>query len=199
MRIPKARITGLILAGGMGSRMGGVDKGLQDFAGQPMVSQVIQRLQPQVGPLLINANRHLDQYASFGLPVCTDLMQGYAGPLAGLQAGLTQCTTDYLLSVPCDSPLLPTDLAQRLADALADHDADAALPVTIEDGHRHRQPVFLLLKAALLPSLSSWLLNGGRKVDDWLATLHCVELAFDDPLAFANANTRDELDALARR
>jgi molybdopterin-guanine dinucleotide biosynthesis protein A len=199
MGIPKAQITGLILAGGMGSRMGGVDKGLQDFAGQPMVAHVIGRLQPQVGPLLINANRHLEQYESFGLPVCTDLMQGYAGPLAGLQAGLTQCTTAYLLSAPCDSPLLPADLAQRLADALADNDADAAMPVTMDGNQRRRQPVFLLLKASLLPSLSSWLANGGRKVDDWLATLQCVELVFDDPIAFANANTRDELDALARR
>ncbi len=199
MGITKEQITGLILAGGRGSRMGGVDKGLQDFAGMPMAAQVMKRLQPQVGRLLINANRHQDDYARLGAPVVIDLIAGYAGPLAGLHAGLSHCHTDYLVSAPCDSPLLPDDLVRRLADALVAAAADAAVAVAGRGEQRRRHPVFLLLRTSLRDSLTHYLNNGGLKVDGWLSSLHCTEVLFDDDMAFANANTRDELDALARR
>lgn len=199
MRISKEQITGLILAGGRGSRMGGVDKGLQDFAGMPLATRVMQRLQPQVGLLLINANRHQHDYEQLGAPVVGDVIEGYAGPLAGLHAGLSHCHTDYLVSAPCDSPLLPHDLVQSLANTLADKNADAAVAVTGHKEQRQRHPVFMLLKTSLLPSLTVFLNEGGRKVDRWLASVQCVEVTFDDETAFANVNTREELDALARR
>lgn len=199
MSIPKESITGLILAGGLGSRMGGVDKGLQDFGGMTMAAQVMQRLQPQVGTVLINANRHTDDYAKLGAPVVSDLIEGYAGPLAGLHAGLSRCATDYLVSAPCDSPLLPHDLVQRLSAALTEHQADAAVAVTGHGAGQRRHPVFMLIHSSLREHLASYLNDGGRKVDGWLRSLHCIDVAFDDEHAFANANTREELDALTRR
>ena len=199
MGIPKEQITGLILAGGMGSRMGGVDKGLQLFGDTTMAAHVLARLRPQVGTLLVNANRHHDDYARLGAPVVSDLIEGYAGPLAGLHAGLSRCDTGYLVSVPCDSPLLPANLVQTLADALSEKQADAAVAVTGHGEQRRRHPVFLLVRTSLRDSLASYLNGGGRKVDTWLRSLQCVEAHFDDEHAFANANTRDELQALSRR
>lgn len=199
MRIPKEQITGLILAGGLGSRMGGIDKGLQPVGGAPMVTLVMQRLQPQVDAVLINANRHTDHYATFGVPVVSDLIEGYAGPLAGIHAGLSHCDTDYLVSAPCDSPLLPHDLVQRLAEALNDTRADAAVAVTGQSETLQRHPVFMLLRCSLRDRLASYLNEGGRKVDGWLKSLHCIEVRFDDEAAFANVNTPEELNALANR
>lgn len=199
MGIPKEQITGLILAGGMGSRMGGVDKGLQEFRDTTMAAHVMARLRPQVGTLLVNANRHHDDYARLGAPVVSDLIAGYAGPLAGLHAGLSRCDTGFLVSVPCDSPLLPENLVQTLADALSEQQADAAVAVTGHGEQGQRQPVFLLVRTSLRDSLASYLNGGGRKVDTWLKALHCVDVHFDDEHAFANANTREELQALSRR
>ncbi|MFN5232949.1 MAG: molybdenum cofactor guanylyltransferase MobA [Burkholderiaceae bacterium] len=196
MSIPPAHITAVILAGGLSRRMGGVDKGLQLIHGQPMVQQVLNRLQPQVGQVLINANRHLDEYKGFGVPICSDSISGYAGPLAGIQAALLHTTTPYLVSVPCDSPLLPKDLVTRLASAMHQHTADAAVAVTGDPDQVQRHPVFLLLKSELRNSLEHYLGSGGRKVDDWLASLKCIDVQFDDEMAFTNVNTPEDIAAL---
>src|SRR5712692_1598139 len=182
--IDTKHITGLILAGGRGSRMGHVDKGLQPFRGAPMALHVMLRLTPQVGHLMINANQNLAPYESFGVPVWPDELQGYAGPLAGLQTGLMHCETPYLVTAPCDSPFLPTDLVARLAAALASIDAELAVAVTGTDETRQPHPVFCLLKTTLLPHLSDFLQSGGRKVDAWYASLNVVEVHFEDEAAF---------------
>jgi molybdopterin-guanine dinucleotide biosynthesis protein A len=194
--ISPENITAVILAGGLGRRMGGVDKGLQLIHGKPMVQQVLNRLQHQVGKVLINANRHLDEYKGFSVPICSDSISGYAGPLAGIHAALLQTDTAYLVSVPCDSPLLPNDLVSRLSFAMSEHKADAAVVVTGNSEQRQRHPVFLLLKSDLRSSLERYLNNGGRKVDDWLASLKCVDVPFDDEAAFTNVNTPEDIQAL---
>jgi molybdopterin-guanine dinucleotide biosynthesis protein A len=185
------QITGLILAGGRGSRMGNIDKGLQTFRGAPMVLHVIMRLSPQTGSLMINANQNLGPYEGFGLPVWPDQLTGFAGPLAGLQTGLAHCETDYLVTAPCDSPFLPEDLVERLAGAIGE--ADLAVAVT-DDGSRHQpHPVFCLMKASLLPHLTIFLQDGGRKIDAWYKSLDFVEVMFPDEAAFRNINTMEEL------
>ena len=186
-------ITGLILAGGRGSRMGHVDKGLQPFRGEPMAMHVMLRLQPQVSDLMINANQNLAAYEAFGVPVWPDEMAGFAGPLAGLQTGLTHCETPYLVTVPCDSPFLRRDLVEKLHHALRETDADLAVAVTGEGERRQPHPVFCLLKTSLLPHLTAFLQHGGRKVDAWYASLKVVEVHFPDEAAFRNINTLDEL------
>lgn len=191
--INKELITGLILAGGRGSRMGHIDKGLQPFRGIPMALHVMLRLSPQVGELMINANQNLAPYEGFGVSVWPDELTGFAGPLAGLQTGLIRCDTPYLVTAPCDSPFLPTDLVARLSQALLIEDADLAVAVTGEDDTRQAHPVFCLLKATLLPDLSAYLQNGGRKVDAWYASLKVVEVHFDDEAAFRNINTLEDL------
>lgn len=176
--------------------MGGVDKGLQPYLGQPLVQHALQRLAPQVAALMVNANRNLDAYAAFGVPVLSDALPDYPGPLAGLAAGLEHCRTPYLVSVPCDSPQFPLDLVQRLAAGLAIAHADIALARSVEDGAARTQPVFCLLRASLLPSLLQFLSGGQRKVERWTATQRCTLVHFDDAAAFANANTLDELQRL---
>ncbi|HJU70504.1 MAG TPA: molybdenum cofactor guanylyltransferase MobA [Paucimonas sp.] len=197
MTLNPDRITGLILAGGRGSRMGSVDKGLQPFRDAPMVLHAIMRLAPQVGTLMINANQNLGPYESFGLPVWPDQLAGFAGPLAGLQTGLAHCETDYLVTAPCDSPFLPPDLVTRLGDALIAQDADLAVAVTEEDGRRQPHPVFCLVKAALLPHLTAYLQEGGRKIESWYRSLAFVEVLFPDATAFRNINTLEELRRLS--
>ena len=189
-------ITGLILAGGRGSRMGGVDKGLQPHHGVPLALHALLRLTPQVGALMINANRNLSAYESMGVPVWPDAQADYAGPLAGWLAGLERCETPYLMTVPCDSPNFPADLVERLAQSLVEADADIAMAATLEDGKRQVQPVFSLMKATLLESLVMYLQEGQRKIDRWTALHRCVEVDFDDAAAFANANTLEELQRL---
>ena len=195
--IDSQEITGLILCGGRGTRMGGVDKGLQNHHGLPLALHALMRLQPQVGHVLINANRNLSAYESMGVPVWPDPMADYPGPLAGWLAGLEHCETPYLLTVPCDSPNFPLDLAVRLAAALADADADIAMAATVEDGRQQVQPVFCLLKSGLIESLLVYLNAGERKIDRWTAQHRCVTVPFEDPAAFANANTLDELQRLS--
>ncbi|HMO46534.1 MAG TPA: molybdenum cofactor guanylyltransferase MobA [Rubrivivax sp.] len=187
------QITGVVLAGGRGSRMGGVDKGLQPYRGQPLVQHALQRLAPQVGTLMINANRNLDAYAAFGVPVWPDALPDYPGPLAGLATGLAHCDTPYLASVPCDSPHFPADLVARLGAALAERDAEIAMARAVEDGEARAQPVFCLLRAGLLDSLLQFLRSGQRKVDRWTATHRCVLVDFEDAAAFFNANTPADL------
>ena len=185
-------ITGLVLAGGMGRRMGGVDKGLVPFDGRPMVQHVLERLTPQVGTVIINANQNVERYAEFGHPVCRDAIDGFAGPLAGLQAGLALATTPCVVTVPCDSPFLPLDLVARLAAGMAAHDAQIAVAKTMTQPH----PVFALVQRSVLPHLIQFLDAGGRKIDAWYATLAVVEVAFDDEAeAFRNINTAAELAA----
>ena len=198
-------ITGLILAGGRASRMGGADKGLQNFNGMPMALYTLLRLQPQVGAVIINANRNLGAYESFGVPVWPDVLEDYAGPLAGFLTGLERCETPYLVTVPCDTPNFPSDLVVRLAQALDRQQADiamAAAPETGKDGQRvvRSQPVFCLLRAELMESLAEFTRQGGRKIDAWTAQHQSVLVPFDtpadDPRAFANANTASELQQL---
>ena len=199
-------ITGLILAGGRGTRMGGIDKGLQAFRGLALVQHALNRLQRGgVSRCLINANRNLAAYAAFGTPVWPDEMADYAGPLAGFLTGLAHCETPYLLTVPCDTPLLPLDLANRLAQALAANRAEiamAAAPEPCPDGRSplRTQPVFCLLSVNLRDSLQRFTQDGGRKVDAWTAHHATVVVPFDqpqdDPHAFFNANTLAELQQL---
>ncbi len=187
-------ITGIVLAGGMGRRMGGVDKGLVPFRGRALVSHVIDRFSPQVDTILINANRELDRYQQFGYPVVSDAISGYAGPLAGLHAGLRQATTPLLAAVPCDTPFLPADLVARLTDALHTQQAEIAVAKTGNQLH----PVFCLCNTSLRDHLARFLESGGRKMETWYKTLKFVEVPFDDQeQAFANLNTLDELEAAA--
>ncbi len=194
--IERDQITGLILAGGRGSRMGGVDKGLQAHNGVPLAMHALLRLGPQVGELMINANRNLGAYESMGVPVWPDALPDYAGPLAGFLAGLERCETPYLVTVPCDSPLFPDDLVARLARALEAQNADIAMAATLEDGKLQVQPVFCLMKAELMESLVRFTQEGQRKIDKWTAQHRVVEVPFDDAQAFANANTLAELQQL---
>ena len=188
-----AQITGLVLAGGRGSRMGGINKGLQLFQDRPLVQHALERLAPQVGTLMVNANRHLEAYAAFGVPVWPDTLAGHPGPLAGLAAGLAHCATPYLASVPCDSPHFPADLVARLAAALAADAAQIAVAAAVEDGALRVQPVFCLLHTSLLPGLLAFLHSGQRRVGGWLATQRCVPVRFDEAAAFFNANTLADL------
>jgi molybdopterin-guanine dinucleotide biosynthesis protein A len=186
-------ITGLVLAGGRGSRMGNVDKGLQTFRGVPMLSHVLHRLAPQVGKLIINANRNLPYYLKFGLPVWPDELSGFPGPLAGLQTGLLHCDTPYLVTAPCDSPFLPENLVARLSSALVAQEADLAVAVTEEKERRQTHPVFCMVKTSQLPQLTEYLQNGGRAFGAWQASLKHTEVCFEDGAAFCNINTAEDL------
>jgi molybdopterin-guanine dinucleotide biosynthesis protein A len=208
--IHSQEITALILAGGRGTRMGGVDKGLQSFNGLPLALHTLTRLQigGGVGEIMINANRNLAAYESFGAAVWPDGLADYPGPLAGFLTGLERCETPYLLTVPCDTPLLPLDLAQRLAAALEAQGADiamAAAPEAGKDGQMQvrTQPVFCLLRIELLESLVRFTQDGGRKIDAWTALHPTAIVPFDatgdDPQAFFNANTLTELQQLESR
>ena len=196
--IDKNNITALLLAGGRGSRMGHVDKGLQQFRGAPMASHVLGRLAPQAGSVAINANQNLDAYSAFKVPVWPDDIQGFEGPLAGLATGLRLCATEYLVTAPCDSPFVPADLVARLAHALEENGADLALAETGEAGEDgvlrvQAQPVFAFVKKAMLPQLSVYLEGGGRRMDGWYGNIKVVRVRFDDASAFRNINTLHEL------
>lgn len=205
--IENASVTGVVLAGGRGSRMGGVDKGLQNFNGMPLALHTLMRLQmqgPLIGQTMINANRNLSAYESFGVPVWPDGLADYAGPLAGFLTALERCETPWLLTVPCDTPLFPLDLAQRMAEALVREDAEIAMAAAPEeDGQLRAQPVFCLLGADLLESLVRFTHDGGRKIDKWTALHRTVLVPFDAPgddtRAFFNANTLAELHSLEQR
>jgi len=185
-------ITGVILAGGQGRRMGGVDKGLRELRGKPMIEWVLERFAPQVDAVLINANQNLELYARFGHPVITDEIGGFAGPLAGLQCALSAARHPLVATVPCDSPFLPGDLVTRLDTALQTRQAQLAVARTGNQPH----PVFCLCRRDVLPHLTQFLAGGGRKIDAWYATLRVIEVAFDDAAdAFSNINTPEELSA----
>jgi len=201
-----SEITGVVLAGGRGSRMGGVNKGLQNFNDVPLALHTQLRLSPQVGELLINANRNLAAYESFGVPVWPDAasLGDFAGPLAGFLTGLERCETSFMMTVPCDTPLFPHDLVARLATALEAEDADIAVAAALEeDGQLRAQPVFCLMRSELLESVVKFTHGGGRKIDAWTALHKTVLVPFDqpgdDPKAFINANTLAELHQLESR
>jgi molybdenum cofactor guanylyltransferase len=211
----REHITGLVLAGGLGLRMGGVDKGLQHYRGQPLAQHALARLAPQVGAVMISANRNLDAYRAWGVEVYADAALGepaslvgtspvgtslnYAGPLAGFLTGLQQARTAYVLTVPCDTPGFPLDLATRLAAALTAAQADLAIACTPSPTGNTRQPVFCLMARTLTPSLQHYLQSGGRKVGQWAAQQRSVNVVFDDAQAFFNANTPEDLALLVTR
>ena len=197
----------MVLAGGRGSRMGGADKGLQNFNGIPLALHTLMRLQMQegqrVGDFMINANRNLGAYEAFGVPVWPDNLADFPGPLGGFLTGLERCETPFLLTVPCDTPRLPLDLAERLATAFDDPTTEIAMAAAPEDdGQLRTQPVFCLMPVGLLESLTQFTQEGGRKIDAWTARHRTVVVPFDrpedDPKAFFNANTLAELHALEK-
>jgi molybdopterin-guanine dinucleotide biosynthesis protein A len=195
--IDRQHITGLVLAGGRGSRMGGVDKGLQTFEGAPLAVRALTRLAPQVDRAMVNANRNLAAYEAMGAPVWPDTLADYPGPLAGFLVGLTRCETPYLVSVPCDSPCFPLDLVARLADALDRDQAEIAIAATRDHaGTVQLQPAFCLMKRELAEGLRDALDQGERKIERWTARHRRVIVVFDDAEAFANVNTLDELQRL---
>lgn len=194
MTLSRADITGIVLAGGQGRRMGSVDKGFVELGGRPLVAHVVERLAPQVQTLIINANQNLGRYAAFGFPVVADAIGGFAGPLAGLHAGLAAATTPFVATCPCDSPFLPADLVVRLSGAFDAQPIDIAVARTFAQPH----PVFALARRSVLPHLARFLDGGGRKIDAWYASLPIAEVAFDDEAdAFRNINTPAELAASA--
>jgi molybdopterin-guanine dinucleotide biosynthesis protein A len=175
--------------------MGSVDKGLVPLQGKPMIRHVIERLATQVDEILINANRNLAEYEALGYPVIRDHVEGFAGPLAGLHAGLMHAEHPLVATVPCDSPFLPLDLVARLSQQLEAQKADLAVARTLDQPH----PVFALVRRKLLPHLARFLDAGGRKIDAWYASLKAVEVAFDDEAdAFRNINTTAELEEAGR-
>lgn len=189
-----SQVEAVILAGGRARRMGGEDKGLVELKGQPMIRYAIDRLQPQVASLMINANRSQQAYQAFGFPVFCDEQEGFHGPLAGMVSALRRTKADYLLTAPCDCPLLPTDLADRMVTALEAEHADLAVA---SDGERH-QPVVLLLKPELLDSMQAFLDAGERKIDFWYAKHKVAVVEFaDQPMAFVNVNTQEQKQQLA--
>ena len=189
-------ITAVVLAGGQGRRLGGLDKGLQPLAGQPLIAHVIERLTLQVGAICISANRHAERYAAFGVPVFSDQEAGFLGPLAGVQAALARCTTPWLLCVPCDVPRLPADLAVRLFDAAMESSASGAQAQTLCEGALQAQPVFALWQTRLLPALDAFLARGERSAWRFAQAQAFVGVHFDDPRAFIGANTPEELAQL---
>ncbi|KWZ45514.1 molybdenum cofactor guanylyltransferase [Burkholderia savannae] len=200
---PSSTITGLLLAGGRGTRMGGVDKGLQPLRGEPLALHVLRRLAPQVDALVISANRHLDAYAALGAPfharVITDTHADFAGPLAGLAAGMRAASTPLVLCTPCDSPFLPADLAARLRAALDAQRAEIAFATTVDtNGGASAQPVFALVSTALADDLCAYLASGERKMRAWYARHKTAEVPFDDERAFYNANSLRDLAGLER-
>lgn len=203
--MPASDITALVLSGGRGTRMGGVDKGLQNFRGLPLALHAAQRVRPQVAAVALNANRNLPTYAAWGLPVWPDADGSFPGPLAGFAAGLAHCPTPWLLTLPCDTPLFPADLAARLAQAAHQAGAPMAMAAAPEgDGNGpprlRTHAVFSLISVALLSDLQDFLQSGGRRVQQWSARHGCALAAFDrpgdDPQAFANANTLEQLQSL---
>jgi len=192
-----------VLAGGRGLRMGGLDKGMQSFRGEPLARHCLSRLAVQVGTAAINANRHLQEYAAWGAPVWPDSADAgeFAGPLAGFLAGLDNCQSPYLCTVACDTPLFPPDLVERLAQALDSQGCNLAMAAAAEeDGQVRHQPVFCLIKVTLRNSLRAFIAGGGRKIDAWTASERAARVVFDqahdDPRAFYNANTLEQLRQL---
>ncbi len=192
---PHTDITGLVLAGGRATRMGGLDKGLQPYQGLPLARHALNRLTPQVASVMINANRNLMDYEAMGVTVWPDDLPDFPGPLAGMLAGLRHCRTPYLATVPCDSPLLPMDLVARLTAGLAPDDADMATAYTREGDKLFPQPVFCLMKVSLFDRLRAFIQSGERKTGAWPRSQRNAQVIFEDEAAFMNINTLEELGA----
>ena len=193
--IEKGQITGVILAGGRGSRMGGVDKGLVSVSGKRLVDHVLEALLPQVGKVLINANRNPQEYEALGQKVITDELTGFQGPLAGFASAMNAADTDFLLTLPCDAPKLAGEFVERLAKSLTEHEASIAVA---HDGRR-LQPVHALMRVDLLEDLTAYLEAGERKIDLWYARHPMVKVDFSDiPEMFDNINTPEQRDRLER-
>jgi molybdopterin-guanine dinucleotide biosynthesis protein A len=191
---PKTEVTGLVLAGGRGTRLGGIDKGLQLYQGLPLARHALNRLAPQVAGVMINANRNLTAYAAMGVPVWPDELPDFPGPLAGMMAGLQHCPTPYLATVPCDTPHFPLDLVARLAAGLGQHDTDMATAYTRTSEKLFPQPVFCLMKVSLLDRLRAFILGGERKTGAWPRSQLNAQVTFEEEAAFTNINTLDELE-----
>ncbi|MBU3556932.1 molybdenum cofactor guanylyltransferase [Polynucleobacter sp. Ross1-W9] len=190
-------ITGLILAGGRAQRMGGIDKGLIPFHDKPLIESAIAKLKPQVQTIVINANRNITKYAGYGYPVIMDETPDFSGPLAGFSVGLKACKTPYLLTSPCDSPLLPNNLAEQLSAEMGRGNFQLVYASSKEaDGKVWAQPVFCLMRANLQDSLENFLLKGDLKIDRWFKELRSSTVIFDNPQVFANVNTPEELKSL---
>jgi len=182
-------ITGVVLAGGQGRRMGGRDKGLVTLAGRLMIEHVITRLEPQVGSLVISANRNIEAYRALGFPVVSDADSGFLGPLAGFLAAMRMADTPFILTSPCDTPLVCVDLAERLWRGLTEADAEIAVP---HDGS-YLQTVFALISTSLADSLENYLSEGGRKIDRWYETRRMATVDFSDARdTFINVNDADQ-------
>jgi len=193
MIYPRDEITGVILAGGRGRRMGGVDKGLTQLAGKPMLWHVLEALQPQVTKVIINANQNLESYRDFGHQIVSDVIGDYSGPLAGMASGMQAATTTYIVTVPCDSPLIASDLVARMYHDLNDHTAEVCVA---HDGKR-THPVFLLLKRDLIASMLDFLNAGERKIDKWFVKHRTTMSDFSDqPEAFLNVNNPQDIETL---
>jgi len=187
----KSDVTGVILAGGQARRMGGQDKGLVMLDGKPMIEIIIEVFKPQTTTLLINANRSLERYSVYGLELVTDELSGYCGPLAGMASALKKIDTNYMVTAPCDSPFIPIDLVQRLADALDNESTEISVA---HDGKRI-QPVFCMLKKTLLQSLTDYLAAGERKIDRWFKHHDFAIADFSDkPETFDNINTQEDVE-----
>jgi molybdopterin-guanine dinucleotide biosynthesis protein A len=201
--ILKSEITGVVLAGGQGSRMGGVDKGVQPLNGEPLALHVLRRLTPQTGAMLISANRSIEIYTQLGMPfqarVIIDTFADFPGPLAGISAALHAAHTRFVLTAPCDAPFVDTHLAERLAKALSAEEADIAF-ASVQDaaGERRQHPVFALLRASLADDLDTFIRAGERKVRAWYARHKAVEVSFAGERAFYNVNDLQQLADLER-
>lgn len=198
MMVDRSQVTGLVLAGGRGSRMGGVDKGLQLHRGIPLALHAARRLAPQTGSVMLSANRNRTKYAEFGFEVHADTSaEEFAGPLAGFAAGLDHCRTEYLVTVPCDTPDFPVDLVARLIEAMNAAGCDSAVAALAGEPPMY-EPAFCLLRRTLRPGLAAYMAQGGRKVESWLRSQHSAVAVFDDAAAFFNVNTAAELEGLQR-
>ena len=184
------QLTGMILAGGKARRMGGQDKGLIPYRGRPLISHVLERLEPQVHTLLINANRSQEQYAQFGYPVIADAGDGFLGPLAGILAGLRAAKSELLLCAPCDSPQIGHDLAAKLMVPFERKETRISVACCAE----RLQPVFAILHTGLSDALEGFLRDGGRKIDEFYGDQSFTEVSFENPDEFRNINTREELN-----
>ena len=196
MSISLDDITGVILAGGMGRRMGGVDKGLRNFKNAPLALHAMMRLNGQVGSLCINANRNIGVYEGFGVEVVCDIQPDYAGPLAGMHAALSHTTVPFLVTVPCDVPLFPSTLVEKLSEPF---EKNVGLRLTVAATLGRHQQVFCMMRSELLPSMEEFLRKGGRKIDAWYANIPHQSVEFDDEAAFHNVNTIEELKELEQK
>lgn len=185
------QVTGVILAGGRSQRLGGLDKGLVEYQGRPLIEYAIAALRPQVSTIMISANRHLDRYARYGYPVLPDPWPDFRGPLAGIAAALKQAPTEYIITMPCDNPRLPANFVQLMLSTLQHSQAEACAL----EHQRQLEPAYVLLPTRLYQNLMDYLDSGQRAVHGWLSQLHLARARYDEDsdIKFMNINTREDL------